>query len=162
MIVYCVLNRITGRFYIGKTTKLLRSRWIEHLCDARKGSKLPLHRAIRKYGEKAFERVVISHAESVSQLDDMEKFFIEKYQGRRLGYNCTAGGDGATPGCIGPNRGKKFSKEWKKNLSLSHKGKKLSESNRQKLRAALTGRVVSRETRDKLRQAAKEQWANRR
>lgn len=65
MIVYCVKNIANGKLYVGKTIKTFPQRWATHCAVARRGSRLPLHRAIQKYGAASFELIVLLTCESI-------------------------------------------------------------------------------------------------
>ena len=58
-VIYCHTCRATGHKYIGQTKAGIQRRWVRHVEDARGGSELLLHRAIRKHGEAAFEHEVL-------------------------------------------------------------------------------------------------------
>jgi hypothetical protein len=78
MTIYLLRNRVTGRVYIGKTSKSLEERWQTHLRDSRAGSSLPTHNAIRKYGPDAFEVVLLStYALSIQDLNQVREKLAE-------------------------------------------------------------------------------------
>jgi hypothetical protein len=88
---------------------------------------------MRKYGVHRFDFEVIYGSKDEKYIrEEMESYFINLYDSRRNGYNCTDGGEG---------------------------GSNPTEETRQKLRAASlgnknsVGRVVSLETREKMRAA---------
>ena len=99
MLIYLILNDINGKVYIGKHKgDCLEARWKMHSRDATNGSKFLFHRAIRKYGFKAFQIIALStFASSQSDLDNQEIFYIAKYRATELqyGYNLTKGGGGS-------------------------------------------------------------------
>ena len=51
-VVYLITNTVNGKVYVGQTINGLSKRWKGHKNDVRNGSQNPLHRAIRKYGER--------------------------------------------------------------------------------------------------------------
>ncbi len=98
----CLSN---GKSYVGFTPKkpvseaspefLLECRWRLHLREVEKGSQLAFHRAIRKYGELAFEHVVIEVCDSFTRVLEREKHWIAELNTfGRNGYNMTPGGEG--------------------------------------------------------------------
>lgn len=102
--IYLVTNTVNGKKYIGQT-KSVHLRWTKHLWDARNGSPLALHNAIRKYGADNFtieclEEIVGSHADLVSA----EILHIAHYSCvAPKGYNLTSGGEGvdySVPGVL--------------------------------------------------------------
>lgn len=87
--VYIVTHRDTGRSYVGQTRKHPKERWATHRAHARKGSKLPFHAALRKYGVEAFDwRVAWAGPENL--LNAVERLLIAESGD----FNCTDGGDG--------------------------------------------------------------------
>jgi group I intron endonuclease len=98
MIIYKIVNIENNKIYIGKTSRELNDRKIEHLSDARVGSELPIHRAIRKYGEKSFAFETIDEADTEVELSHREVYWISKYNSYEDGYNASRGGDGAGAG----------------------------------------------------------------
>jgi group I intron endonuclease len=148
VVVYLLYNRVNGKVYIGKSEVSAEKRWREHLCYARKGSKDPIHCAIRKYGPEAFEQILLSsHAESKEQLDDMERFFIAKFQSYPpslgFGYNCTAGGEGML--------GWHHTEKTRKQLSKSHKGVPTG-------RSWWKGKTLPKEITQKMSKTRKKKW----
>lgn len=90
MIIYCIENKINNKKYIGKTTKLVEVRYRQHCANSKSG-KTYLYKAMRKYGTENFSVSVVDVAESLSDLNSMEKYYITKL---RPEYNMTAGGEG--------------------------------------------------------------------
>ena len=157
---------------------------LSHKNDAEKDSQRLVHKAIRKYGWENIQKVWL-HYKNVHPdfLDDMEKYYIRKYQTNNIkyGYNMTEGGDGVS-GFIPNiesrqkmskaqkgrkhseetkrkisegNKGKFVSKESRQKMSKSHKGKTLSPEHKQKIAEGNKGRIVSKETRKKLSEGNK-------
>lgn len=96
MFIYKLTNKINGKAYIGLTTNSLERRLIQHHYDARHRVDRPLYRAMRKYGEDAFEAEIIDTASNLQELKEKEKFWIEYYNtygANGNGYNATHGGD---------------------------------------------------------------------
>jgi group I intron endonuclease len=97
-IVYLVFNTVTGKYYIGWTGYSFESRWYSHCNDARKGSNLLFHRAIRKYGPQAFVHCVlcvVSTEVEAKQLETLWILTLRSYDSE-VGYNMTLGGDGVS------------------------------------------------------------------
>lgn len=92
MIIYKITNEINGKVYIGQTTRPLNQRWWEHLKPSRY-KKSALTAAIQKYGKESFIVEEIDGANSLSELNYLEKHYIYKH--RTLspnGYNLLSGG----------------------------------------------------------------------
>jgi hypothetical protein len=100
--IYRAVNTVNGRVYIGKTRVGYLKRWTRHLADARKGSKLALHRAIRRYGDDQFSVEPLCGVEDADG-DFAEILFIAAAKSfppaLGFGYNLTQGGekDGFAP-----------------------------------------------------------------
>lgn len=94
MIIYKVTNQITKQIYIGKTVKSLSYRKRCHYKNVHNGIVSKFYNALRKYNESDFiwEEILICQDESM--LNEMERFYIKKYDSFKNGYNMTLGGDG--------------------------------------------------------------------
>lgn len=92
--LYEVVNSVNGKRYYGITSRPLMHRFREHLSDARcmKG-KMPLHKAIRKYGESAFSVSAVAVADDWDALCKAEIEAIAAAPAGSL-YNVTTGGEG--------------------------------------------------------------------
>jgi len=100
-------------------------RWSRHKQEAKRGSQTHFHRAIRAYGETAFEVCLLSgFVASKQDLNAQERYFIGKYQSNNpiFGYNITGGGDG--------HDGFVPSMEHKLSISFKLKGKPKIETHR--------------------------------
>jgi len=109
-IIYKCTNTVNGKVYIGQTITGLKRRKNQHLGDARRGSTLVFHRAIRKYGKENFNwEIIDTAANNMSELNIKEKMWVEQFNSFKKGYNSTSGGEG-TPGIkISENRKKLIS-----------------------------------------------------
>ena len=90
MVIYKIVNKITGMAYIGQTTKSIHTRLIQHKnC---KNCRY-LHTAIKKYGINNFEIYEISTPLYLEHADTVETALI-KQEGTLApkGYNLTLGG----------------------------------------------------------------------
>lgn len=95
MIVYKITNLITDKVYIGLTTRSISKRWEGHLDKAfYQNSDNYLHNSIRKYGKENFTIEEIDGANSLSELNYLEKHYICKFNSLAPnGYNLLNGGD---------------------------------------------------------------------
>jgi len=75
MIVYLITD-LMGRQYVGKTQDILPKCWREHVCAAKAGSELHLHRAIRDHGVDSFVLSVLRTCSSVKELDAVELSYL--------------------------------------------------------------------------------------
>ncbi len=95
ILIYKITNTINNKIYVGKTTTSLKQRFNEH-CKFAKLNKHSTHlaNAIRKYGKENFKIEKIDEANSISELNLKEKYWIKRLDAVNSGYNLTAGGDG--------------------------------------------------------------------
>jgi group I intron endonuclease len=130
-VIYLARNRQNGKAYIGMTVQTLRQRWNGHRFSAEKGSTLPIHSAIRKYGAAAFDWTVLEECATREALPAREQYWIAALGTRcPSGYNVSAGGGGQC-------------------------GVSPSAATRRKMSLAITGRKHKPEMREKMRQIAR-------
>jgi len=119
MIIYKVVNKINGKYYIGKTIQLLLKRKQQHINTAKnKTYNSIFHNAIRKYGGNNFNWKTIKECKSLKEMDNLEIYYINKYYSKKNCYNMVIDGSSGM-------RGRKHSKKTKIKMSKAHKGKKL-------------------------------------
>ena len=87
MIIYKITNTKNGKVYIGQTTRTLRLRWEQHIRNAKNGGMSKFYKAIRKYGPESFKVETLCTAYSKEELNDLEIYFIHKYNSIEKGYN---------------------------------------------------------------------------
>ena len=120
-IAYVATNVANGKRYVGISTTSLSHRRRCHIAAAAKGSKVPLHRAIWKYGVRNFIWAVVYEAVDWRELQAVERALIAQYgtyAGGGRGYNATLGGEGGY--------GRVVTEEQRRQSSLSRKGRKLT------------------------------------
>lgn len=89
-IIYCALNRVNGKRYIGQTTKNLSFRRAKHIEQANAGKRLyRFQHAIRKHGVDVFEFTELRVATSARELNLLEEHYIRLYDtfNPEKGYN---------------------------------------------------------------------------
>jgi len=91
-IIYMVTNKENNKKYIGATTSSLTSRKQDHIQKANAGSGYDFQQAIWIYGKDAFNWIEIDTASNLTELAQKEKYYIEKYNSFRDGYNSDSGG----------------------------------------------------------------------
>ena len=93
MIIYKVTNKINGKCYIGQTRHSLQQRKNKHLVCVRSGVKTHFYCAIRKYGEENFDWEIVCSTNNKQHLNELETYYITKYDSIKNGYNMVDGGD---------------------------------------------------------------------
>lgn len=98
-VVYCYVNLINGKRYVGQTMQKLKTRHANHMYETKNSERKygyysHFHCAIRKYGLENFKLEIIHFAETLSELNYFEIFYIKYFNttNRNLGYNTASGG----------------------------------------------------------------------
>lgn len=91
--IYKIVNDINDKVYIGQTRTSIHKRWHAHLTRYASGDKKGIYGAMKKYGINHFSIQAIVEC-PVEELNDLEIFYIKKYNSYYNGYNLTIGGDG--------------------------------------------------------------------
>lgn len=97
MQIYMTVNRLNGKFYIGKNKS----------CDAvYLGSGKILRNALRKYGWWNFYKIILEEVKTVKELNEREKYWIAYYRRLRahLMYNIGNGGEWGDTFTHNPNK----------------------------------------------------------
>ena len=92
MLIYVITNDVNDKLYVGQTTKTLEARIQQHRNSFVSGVDTHLYRAMRKYGWDKFHFAVIATTDTQERLDDLEAYFIAKYDTIHNGYNMAPGG----------------------------------------------------------------------
>lgn len=94
--IYSITNLITGDMYIGQTKVSFETRWQHHIADlkANRHDNDYFQKAWNKYGKEAFKFKAIHICDELDILNDLEAYYIKKYDTFNNGYNLTSGGDG--------------------------------------------------------------------
>jgi group I intron endonuclease len=78
-IVYLIINKQNGKKYVDATTKMMNKSWAEHLNQARRMSREPLHRAIRDYGAHLFQLRELDEC-TKDLLSERQQYWIDQYK----------------------------------------------------------------------------------
>lgn len=172
--VYCHVNKINGKRYVGITGRSVEKRWLNG-----KGYQYNAHfnNAIKKYGWDNFEHQIIAKDLTKREAEEMEIKLIKEWnlQDCNLGYNLADGGNiinDSTKKKISQSlQGHKISDETRdkirktlkgrpanpkvvEKLAAYRKGRSLSEEHKRKIAQSERGKKLSDETKEKLRMAA--------
>ena len=97
--IYCIENKINGKKYVGQTSRTVEIRIREHFSAK---DKLPIHCAIAKYGVENFNITELEKLSNISfdalleELNKYEMYYIQNFDSKNNGYNCTLGGNDIT------------------------------------------------------------------
>lgn len=144
--IYQILHAASGKSYVGSAVHLAK-RKSQHQRGLRAGNhhNIKLQRAWTKYGEAAFEFIVLEIVQDQAALLVREQAWIDALDAVASGFNLTP-----TAGSL---LGAKFSDETKRRMSSAATGKTKSPEHVAKVAAALRGRKMTDEQRQKMRDA---------
>lgn len=91
--IYKITNDINNKVYIGQTKTSIKKRWNAHLTRYNSKNNQGIYGAMKKYGIDHFKIEKIVEC-PIEELNDLEQFYIKKYNSYYEGYNLTLGGDG--------------------------------------------------------------------
>jgi group I intron endonuclease len=98
VIVYLIQCTLNNRFYVGKTTRTLQERWLEHIRDARSGRRPgDLYEDLRRFGAEAFTITELGIAYCQRRLNQMERKYIRLHGATINGYNKDVAAHGGKP-----------------------------------------------------------------
>ena len=160
--VYCHINKINGKRYVGITKQNPETRW--QSGNGYNNSEY-FWRAIKKYGWKNFEHKILYENLTKEEAEKIEIQLIAEWEttNRAKGYNIANGGNHG--GCVSEETKKKISKghkgipthnmtkEVRKRISKKLSGRKLSEQTKQKLSISAKNRGMSEVTRQRFIEA---------
>jgi group I intron endonuclease len=114
--IYAIINRDTGKAYIGSAGRSFKLRWVEHKRSLRKGKhhSILLQRAWDKYTEFRFEFRILEvvpkeECIDVKYLLDIEQMYLDTYQPE---YNICKVAGNAMKGRKHSEETKAYLKEW--------------------------------------------------
>lgn len=149
MIIYKTLNTVNGKYYIGMDTNNNPN----YL-----GSGTLLKKAIEKYGKDSFKKIVLEQCDSIEQLKEQEKYWINTYNAcsDRESYNISTGGTGGDNFTHNPDK-ELIREKLQARRHTEATRKKISENNWQKTSPGYwAGKEWSQERRSKM----EEYWKN--
>ena len=93
--VYCWMNTVTGKKYVGYTGDGIAFRWSKHLLGAASGMDTYFYRSIRKYGPDVWVCNELFASTDKKEAMETEKRFINEFNTLAPnGYNSATGGTG--------------------------------------------------------------------
>lgn len=144
--VYCILNIVNGKKYVGSTAFGFSARLKSHRNLLRRGihSNLKLQRAWSKYGEYSFRFLIVQRC-APDDAVKREQVWMDCLRSVKNGYNIAP--------VAGSNRGVPCSPEKRAAISMKNRGRKLTPETRAKMSAANSGKTMSPEAIEKTRNA---------
>ena len=91
-LIYKHTSKISGKSYIGYTSKTMEERLNGHISEMKGGSKYAFHNALRKYGADNFISTILHVCCSKDAAANAEIELIETYNSYKGGYNMNMGG----------------------------------------------------------------------
>lgn len=90
--IYCILNKINNKRYIGQTCQKFENRIYRHFSDLKKNKHVNdfLQRSYNKHGKDAFEYFILeNNIDNLSESNNREKYYIDFYNtlNEESGYN---------------------------------------------------------------------------
>ena len=148
-IVYCHINNINNKKYIGITCQTPEQRFRNG--NGYKANKY-FYAAIMKYGWGNFNHIILYEHLTEKDAKEKEIELIAKYNTRnkKFGYNLTPGGEGYS-GEDNPWYGKHHTFEARKRMSELRKGIPKDDEWRHKISLSNKGKIVSKESREKMK-----------
>ena len=138
--IYRITNCINGKVYIGQTLEDFYHRYTKHKYESTKRPKRnKLHHSIVKYGIGNFSFDILHFTNNENEIDDLERYYINKFDAINNGLNLDSGG----------NLNKHHCEETKRKIGLanigntSFKGKKHTEETKKLMSRIKTGKKMS-------------------
>jgi group I intron endonuclease len=139
-IVYKFTNKVSGKIYVGVTTKTLNERLLAHLYRGNL-EKSAFQKALKKYGVDGFLAEVIDTASSKEELFEKETYWIKTLDCiSPKGYNLTVGGGGIVE--MLPEIREKISRSKTGKSIHKLKGRERSQQERSKISKSLGGSKI--------------------
>lgn len=94
--IYLIRNVINGKCYVGQTIQRPEDRFKQHLKLLKTNENQLISKAIRKYGRKSFELIILETSIPEEKLNEREIYYIQKLGTLHPnGYNLSEGGQKA-------------------------------------------------------------------
>jgi group I intron endonuclease len=160
--IYCIINLVNGKRYVGQTISTIAHRWHQHISCAKRNYPGYLYSSIRKYGKYNFRIIaLIDGIDTQANLNCVELFTIDRFntRDRLFGYNNKEGGANGRPSeetkrkMSIAKKGRGFSEKHKLALSIASKTRPtriLTDETKRKISITSKGRIHSSESRDKM------------
>lgn len=97
--IYIMKNFKNGKYYVGQTINSPQERFSQHIRESkyedRKEYNYAISKAIREYGEEAFDYGILADNVPIEDLNLIEEHYIDMYRtaNPKYGYNISPGGN---------------------------------------------------------------------
>lgn len=144
--IYCHVNKINKKIYIGLTSMYPTDRW----KSGEGYSQQVFGRAIKKYGWDNFEHIILFNSLTKEEAELIESELIKKYdtQNPLYGYNKSSGGEcyewteEMRTRMSESQKGRRLTAEWIRNRSKAQTGLKRSQETEQKISDARSRKII--------------------
>ena len=158
--IYRITHRVSGTTYVGSTNNVKR-RWWGHKSRLQHGAHHNPHfqAAWDKYGEAAFEWVVLEQAVEDTDLIEREQSWLDEYKERGEVYNAGDCAEAPRRGQPSWSKGKQLSGRHRRKIGVAMLGnqhwlgRKHAEESKYKMSEAKIGHEVSEEAKRKMGEA---------
>jgi group I intron endonuclease len=150
MFIYLIVNRVTGKYYVGQHKGINLKHYLQqkfYEAEHRLKIRSHLYASMRKYGREAFTiHALLSDVQTREELDQYERDFISflRSQDPEYGYNICKGGEGFT----GPH-----SPEAKAKVTEALKQRWAQPGFKEHWNSIMVGHDVSDDTKEKIKAA---------
>lgn len=158
MQIYQILNKVTGKSYIGKSRNY-KKRFKAHLKHAAGKVNRRLYDSINYHGVDSFELILLEDLGecSINFSNERERYWISEIDSLMPnGYNMTTGGDGGDTLELWSEESKRLL--WKEQAT-KRTGTKRSEESKRNMSNAAKGRVISESQRLSMSKTLKDRYA---
>jgi group I intron endonuclease len=142
--IYAIRNTVNDKYYIGQTIIAFIKRYWKHNWQLECGTHFnqELQDDWLKYGNTAFEFIILEVNEDTSRINEREKFYISKYKAEGKAYNVSEGGSIRYSTPMSDHTKKLIGEKNRINML----GKKHAESTKAKMSAIRKGHHIPRKT----------------
>lgn len=75
MLIYKIVNKVNGHYYIGMTSQTLEERWTGH-CNSVNTGKTKIYRAMKGYGIENFSIELLEQCHSQEHMEEREDYYL--------------------------------------------------------------------------------------
>ena len=140
MIVFKILNKVSGQHYVGSCRGDIFERWQLYLNAAEAGLDFPLYQEIREHGEAKFTIAELDFAEDISELKEMELLHTIELNARSLRSHKL----GLSENVVKRRRQLAHENAWKKEIPAEDKSPTAAPTSKPIVRKAVVSKPVTK------------------